>query len=105
RRRVAVSVVAAAALVLLAVLRRRFGGWTLAAAVRRQPALFPEVARAVGELRHEVLKHRAGVLGLAADPKIDRADLSRALLEPKPTSAVVAATHDHLAQAARGQGL
>ncbi len=86
-------------------LRRRLGGWTLAAAVRRQPALFPEVARAVGELRHDVLKHRAGVLGLAADAKVARADLARALLEPKPTSAVVAAAHEHLARAALGQGL
>jgi Flp pilus assembly protein TadD len=105
RRRMALGVAVASALALLAFLRRRYGGWTLAAAVRRQPALFPEVARAVGELRHEVLKHRAGVLGLAGDPKVDRAELARALLEPKPTSAVVAATHDHLAQAARGQGL
>jgi signal transduction histidine kinase len=59
----------------------------------------------VGELRHDVLKHRAGVLGLAGDAKVARADLARALLEPKPTSAVVAAAHEHLAQTARGQGL
>jgi hypothetical protein len=32
-------------------------------ALRRRPALFPDVARAVGELRHDVLKHRASVLG------------------------------------------
>jgi Flp pilus assembly protein TadD len=105
RRLVVLGVLAAAALALGLFLRRRFGGWTLAAAVRRQPTLFPDVARVVGELRHDVLKHRAGVLGLAADAHVDRADLARALLEPKPTSAVVAAAHEHLAQAARGQGL
>jgi Flp pilus assembly protein TadD len=106
RRRAAVIIVgAAASLALALLLRRRFGGATLAAAVRRQPALFPEVARVVGELRHDVLKHRAGVLGLAGDAKVARADLARALLEPKATSAVVAAAHEHLAQAARGQGL
>jgi signal transduction histidine kinase len=105
RRLLVLGVLAAAALALGLSLRRRFGGWTLAAAVRRQPALFPDVARVVGELRHDVLKHRAGVLGLAADAHVDRADLARALLEPKPTSAVVAAAHEQLAQAARGQGL
>jgi signal transduction histidine kinase len=97
--------IAAATLALVLVLRRRFGGSTLAAAVRRQPTLFPEVARAVGELRHDVLKHRAGVLGLAADATIARAELARALLEPRPTSAVVAAAHEDLSRAARGQGL
>jgi Flp pilus assembly protein TadD len=105
RRRVAAGVAAGLALALVIFLRRRFGGWTLATAVRRQPELFPEVARAVGELRHDVLKHRAGVLGLAADAKVDRADLARALLEPQPTSAVVAAAYAHLEQAARGQGM
>jgi Flp pilus assembly protein TadD len=105
RQRIIAGSVTLLGVAVLVLLRRRFGGWTLAAAVRRQPALFPELARAVGELRHDVLKHRAGVLGLAADAKVDRADLARALLEPKPASAVVAATHDHLAQAARGQGL
>ncbi|HVR04274.1 MAG TPA: tetratricopeptide repeat protein [Polyangia bacterium] len=105
RRRVAAGVAGGLVLALIVLLRRRFGGWTLAGAVRRQPALFPELARVIGELRHDVLKHRADVLGLAGDPKVDRADLARALLEPRPTSAVVAAAHDHLAQAARGQGL
>ena len=105
RQRLAAGATAACLLALFLGLRRRFGGWTLATAVRRQPALFPEIARAVGELRHDVLKHRAGVLGLAADSKVDRAELARALLEPTPTSAVVAAAHERLAQAARGQGL
>ncbi|HTA20211.1 MAG TPA: tetratricopeptide repeat protein [Polyangia bacterium] len=105
RRLVIVAVLAALALVAVVLARRRFGGWTLASAVRRQPSLFPEIARVIGELRHDVLKHRVGVLGLAADPKIDRADLARALLEPTPASAVVAAAHARLVQVARGQGL
>jgi tetratricopeptide (TPR) repeat protein/signal transduction histidine kinase len=106
RRRVAVLAAGiGAALALALFLRRRFGGATLASAVRRQPDLFPEIARVVGELRHDVLKHRAGVLGLAGDAQVARADLARALLEPKPASAVVAAAHEHLAQAARGHGV
>ncbi len=105
RRSVIVALVASLALFVLTFARRRFGGWTLAAAVRRQPALFPEIARVIGELRHDVLKHRVGVLGLAADAKVDRADLARALLEPTPASAVVAAAHARLVQVARGQGL
>ena len=106
RHRLAVLVVLGTATLALGLfLRRRLGGWTLAGAVRREPALFPEVARVLGELRHDVLKHRAGVLGLAANEKVARAELARALLEPKPASAVVAAAHEHLAQAARGQGL
>jgi Flp pilus assembly protein TadD len=105
RRWIVLGAAAAVALALAALARRRLGGWTLAAAVRRQPSLFPEVARAVGELRHDVLKHRAGVLGLAADAKVARGDLARALLEPRPTSAVIAAAHEHLARAARGEGM
>ncbi|HSZ83735.1 MAG TPA: tetratricopeptide repeat protein [Polyangia bacterium] len=105
RRLIVFAVAAALALIAFALARRRFGGWTLAAAVRRQPALFPEIARVIGELRHDVLKHRVGVLGLAADPKVDSADLARALLEPTPASAVVAAAHERLVQVARGQGL
>jgi tetratricopeptide (TPR) repeat protein len=105
RRRFTIGGGIAGALLLFLLMRWRFGGWTLTGALRRQPELFPEVARAVGELRHDVLKHRAGVLGLVADANVNRADLARALHEPKPTSAVVADAHDRLTQAARGQGL
>jgi Flp pilus assembly protein TadD len=87
-------------------LRRRLRGLTLARAVARHPALFPEVSRALGELRHDVLKHRAGALGLAGDVAggAAREELARALLEPIPTSAIVADTHARLVGAARGQG-
>jgi hypothetical protein len=97
------AVLAAAAALLLA--RRRWGGRTVAAALRRRPALFPEVARAVGELRHDVLKHRAGVLGLLADPGASRDEVARALIEPQPASVVTASIYDRLAQAARGHGV
>ncbi|MDB4979426.1 MAG: hypothetical protein JWM82_178, partial [Myxococcales bacterium] len=95
----------ASALAVLLLLRRLFGGATLASALARRPALFPEVARVLGELRHDVLKHRAGVLGMAADAAVSRDDLRRALHEPRPTSAVVADAHAGLARAARGQGI
>ena len=55
------------------------------------PRSSPRSARAVAELRHDVLKHRAGVLGAVADPQVPRATRSRrALTEPRPTSVVVA---------------
>jgi Flp pilus assembly protein TadD len=105
RRALVGSIAGVVALALIVLLRRRLSGYTLSSALARQPALFPEVARVVGELRHDVLKHRAGVLGMAADPDASREELARALLEPTPASAVVAAAHERLAQAARGQGL
>ncbi|HVZ75517.1 MAG TPA: tetratricopeptide repeat protein [Polyangia bacterium] len=105
RRRIVVGAGLAVALALALFLRRRFAGKTLAAALARRPALFPDVARVVGELRHDVLKHRAGVLGMAADPATSRDDLRKALLEPRPASADVAAAYEALAHAAKGQGL
>jgi len=99
---------AAAALVLLAVallVRRRWGGRTVEAALRRRPGLFPEVAGAVAELRHDVLKHRAGVIGAALDPQVPPEEIARALTEPRPTSVVVAGIYDRLVRAARGAGL
>jgi tetratricopeptide (TPR) repeat protein len=84
--------------------RRRWGGRTVAGALRRRPGIYPEVARAIGELRHDVLKHRAGVLGLVADPSADREEIARALHEPRPASAVVAGIYDRVAAAALGAG-
>jgi tetratricopeptide (TPR) repeat protein len=130
RRRIAVATTLAAGLVLALAGRRRWRGRTVAAALRRRPALYPEVARAVGELRHDVLKHRAGVLGALGDgaagatradaagatradvagaTRADlagatRADVARALLEPRPASTVVTGIYDRLAAAARGAG-
>jgi tetratricopeptide (TPR) repeat protein len=104
QRWAALGGIALVAWALAVVARRRFGGWTVAGVLRRRPGLFPELARTVGELRHDVLKHRAGVLGMLADPAAPRAEIARALTEPRPTSAMVAALYDRLAQAARGQG-
>jgi tetratricopeptide (TPR) repeat protein len=102
RRWAAAAAVLLAALAGLTAARRRFRGSTVAAALRRRPGLYPEVARAIGELRHDVLKHRAGVLGLVADPAADTAEIARVLTEPRPASAVVATIYDRLATAAHG---
>ena len=45
-------------------------------ALRRRPALFPDVARAVGELRHDVLKHRAERARLLAESDAPRAEIA-----------------------------
>ena len=105
-RRRRAGTVGAAALVLAAGwrVRRRYRGKTLAAAIRDQPGFYPEVARAIGELRHDVLKHRAGVLGLVADPATDTAEIARVLTEPHPASEVVAGVYDWLAAAGEGAG-
>lgn len=104
RRWIALLAGALGVLALALLARRRWGGKTVAAALRRRPALFPEVARVVAELRHDVLKHRAGVLGAALDPQIPPGEIARALTEPRPTSAVVAGLYGRLEQAARGAG-
>lgn len=105
RRRTELGGAALAALAALLLARRRWGGRSVASALRRRPGLYPEVARAVGELRHDVLKHRAGVLGAVADGQAPRAEIERALTEPRPTSVVVAAIYDRLTQSARGAGV
>jgi hypothetical protein len=105
RRRASLGAAGLALVMALVIGRRRFRGRTVAAALRRRPGLFPELARAVGEIRHDVLKHRAGVLSLLADAGAPRAEIARALTEPRPASAVVAGIYDHVAQAARGQGV
>jgi hypothetical protein len=105
RRRLEAAALALSALLVVLIARRRLHGRTVDAALRRSPSLFPEVGRAVADLRHDVLKHRAGLLGLVADPGVARDDIRRALTEPEPTSAAVAAVYDRLMQAARGLGM
>jgi tetratricopeptide (TPR) repeat protein len=85
--------------------RRRWRGRTVAGALRRRPALFPDVARAVNELRHDVLKHRASLLGLLADAQAPRDEIVRAMTEPRPTSEALATIYERLTQAASGQGI
>jgi tetratricopeptide (TPR) repeat protein len=105
RRRIELSGASLALLVGWLLARRRWGGRAVAAALRRRPGIYPEVARAVGELRHDVLKHRAGVLGAVAAAGAPRAEIERALTLPRPTSVVVAGIYERLAQAARGAGV
>jgi hypothetical protein len=102
RQRLGLGVLLFGAGGLYAFGRRRWRGKTVAAALRRHPELYPEVARAIGELRHDVLKHRAGVLGMVADPAAPRAEIGRALLEPRPTSLIVGDLYAQVEQAARG---
>jgi len=105
QQRAGVLAGALALLLLLALARRRWGGSTVAAALRRHPELFPEVARAIAELRHDVLKHRATALGALAEPHTELADVRRAMTEPHPTSQVVAGLYEKVVQAARGAGV
>lgn len=87
-------------LVLLVLLRGR----SLASSLQRRPSLFPEVAQAIFELRHDVLKHRISALGLLpGDPSLLQ-QVRRMLWEPERASHLVAAAYERLVQAGRGHG-
>jgi signal transduction histidine kinase len=103
-RRLGLSAAAGAALLALLALAaaRRFRGISVHRALHRRPALFPELSRAVAEVRHDVIKHRASVLGLGDD---EREDMARVLLEPQPASELVAEIYARVSQAATGLGL
>ncbi|HZX93887.1 MAG TPA: hypothetical protein VFE90_05190, partial [Myxococcales bacterium] len=90
-------------LLLVAAASWLWAGSTVESALRRSPRLFPHVARVVNELRHDVLKHRAGVLGMLGGGR--REDVARALLSPEPASKAVAAQYEALHGAARAQGI
>lgn len=108
QRRQLLLLLAAAGLVLLGSLLVFFHGSTVEGALRARPSLFPAVARAVAGIRHDVLKHRASVLGALADPAFSdaaRADVARSFLSPEPLSQGVAAIYEQLRHAARAQGL
>lgn len=105
RLRMRVALASGAGLLLAALALWMWAGATLESALRRAPRLFPHVARAVNEVRHDVIKHRAGVLGMLADPSGRREDVARALLAPEPASRVVAAHYASLRKAARAQGV
>lgn len=90
-------------LLVLLVLLLRFRGAPLARALQRRPAIFPEVARAIGELRHDVLKHRTSVLGLVAEGDA-RAEVARMLWEPQRASVVIATAYESLRQTAQARG-
>jgi tetratricopeptide (TPR) repeat protein len=82
-----------------------FRGRNVASALRARPALFPDVARAIAEIRHDVIKHRASVLGLLERADAPRDEVARALESPEPTSMVVGDIYARLQKAARGQGV
>ena len=93
------------ALVGLIALGRRLRGRSVTAALARLPDLYPEVALVIAEIRHDVLKHRASALGMLGAPDAPRGEVARALLEPTPTSAVVAAAFERLLRAAAAAGV
>jgi tetratricopeptide (TPR) repeat protein len=86
---------------LVAVAAWLWTGSTVEKALRRSPRLFPPIARAVGEVRHDVIKHRASVLGMIGQ----REAVARALLSPEPASQAVERQYQAVRKAARAQGV
>jgi tetratricopeptide (TPR) repeat protein len=82
-----------------------YRGRTLARALARRPRLYPEMAEVIGELRHDVLKHRTSALGLLRDDQTTIETLRVALLTPEPASQAVAAAYARLSAAARAEGI
>jgi signal transduction histidine kinase len=87
---------------LLALAAFFWAGSTVESALRKVPQLFPRLARVVGEVRHDVIKHRASVLGMAAER---REDVARSLLSPQPASMVVAQLYQAVRKAGRAHGV
>lgn len=79
-----------------------WAGATVESALARAPSLFPTLLRTVAEVRHDVIKHRASVLGMAGE---NREEVARALLLPEPASQVVIRAFERLRIAARAQGV
>ena len=100
-----VAAVALLVLLALVLLVNRLRGRSVAAALARVPDLYPEVALATAEVRHDVLKHRASALGMLGTPDAPHEEVARALLEPTPTSAAVAAAFERLRRAAAAAGV
>src|SRR3954451_8302608 len=92
------------AVALFALVLAWLRGSSVARALARRPRLYPAVARAVGSLRHDVLKHRASVLSAAAEPSA-REEVARALLLPEPASTAVVHAYERLREDARAQGI
>ena len=92
-------------LVALLVYFIGYRGLTAARAVRRFPRLYPELRRLIGQLRHDVLKHRTSALGLLAQDPSALEQIRRTLLEPMPVSTVVEDVYSKLVAAARARGV
>ena len=103
RQRAAIALGAAA--LLLVLVAWLWAGAPLESALHKAPRLFPPVARAVNEVRHDVIKHRASVLGMLTEPGARREDVARALLSPEPASQAIAKQYEALRKAARAQGV
>ncbi|HMA91735.1 MAG TPA: hypothetical protein VKP30_03570, partial [Polyangiaceae bacterium] len=82
-----------------------FRGSTVARAIRRRARLFPELSRIVGELRHDVFKHRTSALELLRDEQTTIEQLRSTLLDPVPTSQVIADAYGRLVSLARAEGI
>lgn len=80
-----------------------FRGQTISLALARHPSLFPAVARAVAELRHDALKHRASAISMV--DSAPREEILRALSGPQPASQLIAETYAQLATAAESRGV
>ncbi|MBI5478015.1 MAG: hypothetical protein HY906_04120, partial [Deltaproteobacteria bacterium] len=105
RRRHLVGLAAVGAACLGLLLLWLFRGRSVAGAIRARPALFPDLARAISEIRHDVIKHRASVLGLLERADAPRDEVARALQSPEPTSKVVADIYARLRKAAHAHGV
>jgi Flp pilus assembly protein TadD len=103
RRRAALALLSLG--LVLAALAYFFNGRTVEAALRKSPRLFPAVSRAVGELRHDVLKHRASGLSMIAEPGAKRDDIARSLLSPEPASGTISRLYEDLRKVARAHGV
>ncbi|HEY2902629.1 MAG TPA: tetratricopeptide repeat protein [Polyangia bacterium] len=93
------------ALLLIFFVVRRWRGRTVAATLLRVPDLFPDVAAVVGEIRHDILKHRISALSLLGESVTAREEIQRALTEPTPTSVAVTVLYDRLRRAAAAAGV
>jgi signal transduction histidine kinase len=82
-----------------------FRGTSVARALRRRTRMFPEVARIVGELRHDVFKHRTSALELLKDGQTSVEKLRSTLLLPVPTSEVVTEAYERIVTLGRSHGL
>ncbi len=102
RLRLGLGTALGAGALLFALAALLWAGAPLESALRKAPRLFPQAARAVGHVRHDVIKHRASVLGMARE---HRTDVARSLLSPEPASRAVAQQYQALRKAARAQGV